>query len=85
MVPGAPLPRVLVIGSADVDFVVAVERLPTAGETVSGGTLLVNHGGKGANQAAAARRLGAEVRFIRYVGRDASGAEIRASFTITPL
>ncbi len=54
--------RVLVVGSANVDFTVAASRLPGVGETVSGGTLLVNHGGKGANQAVAARRLGAEVR-----------------------
>jgi ribokinase len=72
------VPRVLVIGSANVDFVVAVDRLPAAGETVSGGALLVNHGGKGANQAVAARRLGAEVRFIGCIGGDASGAAIRA-------
>lgn len=72
------MPRVLVIGSANVDFVVHVERLPAPGETVSEGTLLVNHGGKGANQAVAARRLGADVRFLACVGDDASGAEIRA-------
>jgi ribokinase len=55
----------------------AVPRLPRAGETVSGGALLVNRGGKGANQAVAARRLGAEVRLIGAVGADRSGAEIR--------
>lgn len=71
------MPRVLVIGSANVDFTVAVARLPGPGETVSGGTLLVNHGGKGANQAVAARRLGAEVRLIACVGDDASGRAIR--------
>jgi ribokinase len=49
------------------------------GETVSGGTLLVNHGGKGANQAVAARRLGAQVRFVACVGDDASGRDIRAA------
>jgi ribokinase len=53
--------------------------LPTPGETVTDGTLLVNHGGKGANQAVAARRLGADVRLIACVGRDASGAAIRAA------
>ncbi|HKD00739.1 MAG TPA: ribokinase, partial [Methylomirabilota bacterium] len=68
--------RVLVVGSANVDFTVAASRLPRVGETVSGGTLLVNHGGKGANQAVAARRLGAEVRFVGCVGDDASGRDI---------
>ncbi|MGH7309411.1 MAG: ribokinase [Candidatus Rokuibacteriota bacterium] len=71
------MPRVLVVGSANVDFTVQVVRLPRPGETVSGGTLLVNHGGKGANQAVAARRLGAEVRLIACVGDDASGRAIR--------
>jgi ribokinase len=71
------VPRVLVVGSANVDFTVALSRLPQPGETVSGGTLLVNRGGKGANQAVAARRLGAEVRLVGCVGDDVSGAEIR--------
>jgi ribokinase len=66
-----------VVGSANVDFTVAVGRLPAPGETVSEGTLLVNHGGKGANQAVAARRLGADVRFVGCVGDDASGRAIR--------
>ena len=71
--------RILVVGSANVDFTVAAPRLPGPGETVTNGTLLVNHGGKGANQAVAARRLGANVRLIGCVGRDASGAAIRAA------
>jgi ribokinase len=75
---GPPVPRVAVIGSANVDFTVALSRLPRPGETVSGGTLLVNHGGKGANQAVAARRLGAEVRMIGCIGADSSGAQIHA-------
>ena len=57
----------------------ALARLPEAGETVTNGTLLVNYGGKGANQAVAARRLGAEVRLIGCVGDDASGREVRAA------
>jgi ribokinase len=73
------VPRVVVIGSANVDFVISADRLPAPGETVPDGTLLVNHGGKGANQAVAARRLGAEVRFVGCVGDDASGAAIRAA------
>jgi ribokinase len=69
--------RVLVVGSANVDFTVALPRLPGAGETVSEGRLLVSHGGKGANQAVAARRLGAEVRFVGCVGDDAPGRGVR--------
>jgi ribokinase len=72
-------PCVLVVGSANVDVAVAVSRLPQPGETVSGGTLLLNHGGKGANQAVAARRLGAQVRFIGCVGDDAAGRDVRAA------
>lgn len=75
----APAPRVLVVGSANIDFTVAAARLPRPGETVTGGTLLVSHGGKGANQAVAARRLGAEVRFVACVGEDASGHRLRAA------
>ena len=71
------MPRVCVIGSANVDFTMALPRLPRVGETVSSGTLLVNQGGKGANQAVAARRLGAEVRMIGCVGDDDSGRGIR--------
>ncbi len=69
--------RVLVVGSANIDFTVALSRLPLPGETVTGGTLLVNHGGKGANQAVAARRLGAEVRLVACLGDDPSGHGIR--------
>jgi ribokinase len=72
------VPRICVVGSANVDFTVSLSRLPRPGETVTGGTLLVNHGGKGANQAVAARRLGAEVRLIAGLGDDSSGAGIRA-------
>ena len=57
----AAAPRVLVVGSANVDFTVAVGRLPAPGETVSEGTLLLNHGGKGANQAVGVSSRGAEV------------------------
>jgi ribokinase len=69
--------RVCVIGSANVDHALALPRLPRAGETVSGGTLLVNFGGKGANQAVAARRLGSEVRMIGCVGEDGDGRAVR--------
>jgi len=71
------VPRVLIVGSANVDFTVALPRLPRPGETVTEGTLLIARGGKGANQAVAARRLGADVRLIACVGDDASGREVR--------
>jgi ribokinase len=71
------VPRVLVVGSANVDFTVAVARLPRPGETVTEGALLVARGGKGANQAVAARRLGGEVRLVGCMGDDASGREVR--------
>jgi ribokinase len=75
------VPRVLVVGSANVDFTVALPRLPGPGETVSEGTLLVARGGKGANQAVAARRLGAEVRLVACLGEDASGRDVRQALT----
>jgi len=71
------VPRVCVIGSANIDYTVALPRLPGVGETVSGGMLMINHGGKGANQAVAARRLGADVRMIGCVGEDRPGTQIR--------
>ncbi|HKX03879.1 MAG TPA: ribokinase [Methylomirabilota bacterium] len=71
------MPRVCVVGSANLDYTVALPRLPRVGETVSAGTLLVNRGGKGANQAVAARRLGAEVRLIGCVGDDDAGSAMR--------
>lgn len=71
------MPRVCVVGSANVDYAVTLPRLPRPGETVVGGGLLRDLGGKGANQAVAARRLGAEVRFLGGVGADPAGEEIR--------
>lgn len=65
------MPQITVIGSANVDLVVRVARLPQIGETVIGGEFMQAMGGKGANQAVAAARLGAEVRFIARVGDDA--------------
>lgn len=71
--------RVCVIGSSNLDFTVQVPRLPGAGETVSGGTLVLSPGGKGANQAVAARRLGAEVAFLTLLGTDLMGDRLSAA------
>ncbi len=70
-------PRVLVVGSANVDIVVEAERLPAPGETVLGGDRKEYWGGKGANQAVAALRAGAEVRFVSATGSDRWGAAYR--------
>ena len=70
---------VCVIGSSNLDFTVAVPRLPGVGETVSGGTLVTSPGGKGANQAVAARRLGAEVVFVTLLGTDPMGDRLAAA------
>ncbi|MBX9399201.1 ribokinase [Streptomyces sp. TRM72054] len=63
----------LVIGSANADLVIGVERRPGAGETVLGSDLAVHPGGKGANQAVAAARLGARTALLARVGDDAYG------------
>lgn len=65
--------RVLVVGSANADLLVSAERRPGAGETVLGGDTVVAPGGKGANTAVAAGRLGADVAFLGAVGEDQYG------------
>ena len=65
--------KVLVIGSSNTDMVVRSERLPGPGETIMGGEFLMNPGGKGANQAVAAARMGGKVTFISRVGEDMFG------------
>lgn len=71
--------EVLVVGSANADLVVGVERRPGAGETVLGSDLAVHPGGKGANQAVAAARLGAVTALLARVGDDAHGALLKES------
>jgi ribokinase len=67
---GATSPRITVVGSANVDYVVRCERLPRPGETLTDAAFERIPGGKGANQALAAARLGAAVRFVGRIGRD---------------
>ena len=64
---------VFVVGSINQDFVLKVERRPEPGETVTDAVLSTHHGGKGANQAAAAARLGASVAMLGRVGDDEFG------------
>jgi ribokinase len=68
--------RILVIGSSNTDMVIKTEKLPSPGETILGGTFLMNPGGKGANQAVAAARLGGKVTFIAKRGNDLFGNQM---------
>lgn len=72
--------KILVIGSTNTDMVILTERFPEPGETIVGGKFLINPGGKGANQAVAAARLGAALTFITCMGNDAFGATSRQGF-----
>ncbi|WP_175908222.1 ribokinase [Burkholderia sp. BCC1640] len=72
----AKSPRIAVVGSINVDLVTHAPRLPVPGETLLGTTFRTVHGGKGANQAVAAARLGASVAMIGCVGDDAFGARL---------
>jgi ribokinase len=65
--------EILVVGSSNTDMVLRLKEIPQPGQTVMGGDFKVFAGGKGANQAVAARRAGGEVRFITAVGNDDFG------------
>ena len=66
---------ITVVGSANTDMVILADHFPSPGETILGGKFLMNPGGKGANQAVAAARLGGKVSFISRVGDDIFGQE----------
>ncbi len=70
-------PRVAVVGSLNTDLVIKAPKLPEVGETVLGGEFATFPGGKGANQAVAAARLGADVTMVGCVGGDAFGRRLR--------
>jgi len=72
--------RIIVIGSTNVDMVVKTDKHPLPGETRLGGIFFMNAGGKGANQAVAAARMGANVTFVTKVGNDIFGEQSIAGF-----
>ena len=73
-------PRIVVVGSANVDLTTFVDRLPEAGETIFGRDFHLGFGGKGANQAVAARKLGSEVSMIARIGDDLFGPATLTNF-----
>lgn len=74
--------KVVVVGSLNMDLVTRASRLPRAGETLIGQTFSTVPGGKGANQAVASARLGADVSMIGCVGTDAYGTQLRDALTV---
>lgn len=74
------LHKILVVGSSNTDMVIKADHLPRPGETILGGTFFMNPGGKGANQAVAAARLGANVSFICKTGSDIFGHQSQQLF-----
>ena len=76
------LNRIAVIGSSNTDMVIKTSKLPVPGETILGGNFSMNPGGKGANQAVAAARLGGKETFIAKTGDDVFGKQARQIFEI---
>ncbi len=72
--------EIIVIGSSNTDMVIKSKKLPSPGETIIGGTFLMNPGGKGANQAVAAARLQGKVTFVAKTGNDVFGSEAKHLF-----
>lgn len=73
-------PKIVVVGSSNTDMVVKAARIPAPGETILGGAFVMAPGGKGANQAVAAARLGAEVSFVARLGTDSLGDDAVAGY-----
>lgn len=67
--------KILVVGSSNTDMVIKTHKFPAPGETILGGRFLMNAGGKGANQAVAAARLGGVVAFVGKIGDDIFGKQ----------
>ena len=81
--------KIVVIGSSNTDLVIRTPRIPSPGETLIGSDFMINAGGKGANQAVAAARMGGDVCFVACVGDDGFGAEpvrhLPAKVSIRPI
>src|ERR1051326_2730037 len=77
--PGSP--RLCILGSINMDLCIRAPRLPAPGETILGGPFTTSPGGKGANQAVAAARMGADVSFIGAVGDDVHGRALLKTLT----
>jgi len=77
--------KILVVGSSNTDLIATVKNFPTAGETIIGKSFLQVMGGKGANQAVAAHKLGGDVKFITCLGTDANGHNTMNYFRETGL
>lgn len=73
--------RIIVVGSSNTDMVIKTSRIPQPGETILGGDFFMSAGGKGANQAVAAARLGGDVIFFTKVGNDIFGEQSIANFS----
>ena len=71
---------IVVVGSTNTDMVIKTSKLPLPGETILGGEFLMNPGGKGANQAVAAARLGGKVTLVAKTGEDIFGRQTKSIF-----
>lgn len=83
------MPKALVFGSMNMDLSICCARIPAAGETIDGDSFITNPGGKGANQAVAASRMGAPVTMVAAVGTTrsapcSSGASMAPASTCRP-
>lgn len=72
--------KIFIIGSSNTDMVIKLDQLPLPGETRMGGNFFMNAGGKGANQAVAAARMGGEILFVTKIGEDIFGKQALEGF-----
>jgi len=77
---GQNKPKIVVVGSSNMDLVVKTPRIPAKGETILGGDFIMTPGGKGANQAVAAAKLGAQVYFVAKLGDDIFARQSLSNF-----